>query len=264
MPVDYHVHAVGHKDRMHTAMEVKEFLEYGKKNGLKEIGFADHDKYKDLLNFDVYNLLMKEYPDINIRVGIEIDYFPGQENKIREIIAMYDFDYVIGSVHYLNTWMFDHPDYVQEYKKWQLDDLYEEYFRTVRQSINSGLFNIAGHLDLIKIFNYKIEEKKLLPMVTPILDDIKKQGMVMEINTSGLYRPVKEIYPSLEIIKMAVKKEVPLTISSDAHRAEDVGRANKLVVALLQDLGIEWVAGFSKGKMYKNFIRGGKMDYEHI
>lgn len=249
MTVDYHVHALGHGDRKHTLSELRPFIQKAEELGLKEIGFADHDIYLDDINFENYEQLKKEYSHINIRVGLEFEYLPQAVDEIRKVIQSHDLDYTIGSVHFLGDWNFDHPDYMDQYERWSMEDFYVEYFQTVLECIETGLFNIAGHIDLAKVFGYRIEQGKVLKLVEPVIDAIKLKGMAMEINVGGLYKPAKEIYPSMDIIKMAVKKGVPLTISSDAHRYEDVGRDNEMVVKILKDLGDKWVAGFYKGKM---------------
>jgi len=251
MPIDYHVHVVGHGDREHTKKEIIPFLEKAVEVGLKEIGFADHDFYLANLTFQHYKDLIEYFPQLKVRVGLEVDYYPDQENYLGDLLKSYEYDYVIGSVHNIGDWNFDHPDYIDEYRNWDPEVLYEEYFYILAKSINSGLFNITGHLDLIKVFNYRIEAGRLLSMVEPLLDLIKGRGMAVEINTNGLFKPVAELYPSLDIIKLAVEKKVPLTISSDAHRAEDVGRKNSMVVQLLRELGVTWVAGFSGKTMYQ-------------
>lgn len=251
MTVDYHVHSIGHGDREHTKNELKPFVEKAIQLGLKEIGFADHDWHLIDINMDNYRELANEYPQIKIKVGLEFEYFPNQIEKIRQIILGNNFDYTIGSVHFLGTWNFDHPDYIKEYENWTIDNFYNKYYETLYSCIETGLFNIAGHLDLVKVFNYRIDKQKALSLAIPVLEEIKKQEMVMEVNTAGLYKPVNEIYPSLDIIKLAIKKNIPLTISSDAHRFEDVGRNNSLIRDILKGFGVNWIAGFNKGLMYE-------------
>ncbi|WP_028307467.1 histidinol-phosphatase [Desulfitibacter alkalitolerans] len=249
MTVDYHVHSLGHGDRKHIISELRPFLDKAKTMGLKDIGFADHDRYLDNINFKNYEELSREYSHINIRVGLEFEYFPHLVYEMSRVIQRHNFDYTIGSVHFLGDWNFDHPDHMNQYKKWNVEDFYTKYFQTVLGCIETGLFNIAGHIDLAKVFNYRVEQTKVLKLIEPVLAEIKLQSMAMEINTGGLYKPVNEIYPSMDIIKMAVKRDIPLTISSDAHRFEDVGRNSGMVVEILKELGVKWVAGFNKGHM---------------
>ncbi len=251
MTVDYHIHSVGHGDRKHTRNELRPFIQKALELDLKEIGFADHDWHLSDLVLENYKELSKEYPQIKIRVGLEFEYLPDQVDKIKNIIRSHNFDYTIGSVHFLGDWNFDHPDYIDEYENWTTENFYIKYYETLLGCIETGLFNIAGHLDLVKVFNYRIDIQKALKLAIPVLDEIKSQEMVMEINTAGLYKPVKELYPSLDIIKLAVEKKIPLTISSDAHKFEDVGRDNTIIREILKDLGVKWVAGFNKGIMHE-------------
>ena len=130
MTVDYHVHSLGHGDRNHTLSELRPFIHKAAELGLKDIGFADHDIYLDHINFENYEQLKKEYNHLNIRVGLEFDYFPQSVDEIDKIIQEHDFDYTIGSVHFLGEWNFDHPDYMEQYKRWNLEDFYIEYFQS--------------------------------------------------------------------------------------------------------------------------------------
>lgn len=249
MTVDYHIHSLGHGDRKHILSELRPFIHKAEELKLRDIGFADHDRYLENINFKNYEQLKMEYSHLNIRVGLEFEYFPHLVDDMSRVIQMHSFDYTIGSVHFLGDWNFDHPDHMNQYAKWNVEDFYIKYFQTLLNCIETGLFNIAGHIDLAKVFNYRLEQSKVRKLAEPVLDAIKHQGMAMEINTGGLYKPANELYPSLDIIKIAVKVGIPLTISSDAHRYEDVGRDSWTVVKILKELGVKWVAGFNKGQM---------------
>ncbi len=246
MPVDYHIHSVAHGERSITFSELKPFVEKARKLGLKEIGFADHDWCLDKINFKEYFAIKKHYSDIKIRLGLELEYFPDKEAEIKKTIEKYNLDYTIGSVHFLGDWNFDHPDYMEEYKNWTLEKLYKCYYETLYKCASSGLFNILGHLDLIKVFNKKMDMNKTIELVEPVLKEVKNQNMALEINAAGLYKPIKEIYPAIELIKIAVDMGIPFTISSDAHNAKDVGRNNKMIVEILKSMNVFKVACFKK------------------
>ena len=158
MLVDYHIHALGHMDREHTLENLREYLEYARERNIKEIGFADHDRYLANLDFSLYKKVQALYPDINVRVGLEVDYFPGKEQELQKIVNSYDFDYLIGSVHYVDQWMFDASNQQENFSNWDIDELYKKYLSLVTGAAQTGLFFITGHLDLLKILAIDLEK----------------------------------------------------------------------------------------------------------
>ncbi len=244
MLVDYHIHPLGHQDRDITEENIREFLEEGKSKGLDEMGFSDHNRYYEEFDFDLIQEVAKDYKGLNVKRGIEMDYTLGKEEEIREFLEGFDLDYVIGSVHYLDDWMFDHPDYIDQYQDWNIDELYQEYFKQVEGAATSGLFQILGHLDLIKIFNFK-PEGDILDIVNSTLEVIAKEDIVIEINTNGLNKPVGEIYPSKEILKRAYQLGIKVTLGSDAHLARRVGENLVNVRDMLKEIGYKEIATFT-------------------
>ncbi len=246
--IDYHTHPLSHLEYevkpYHNKNILSNFIKKAKQKGIKEIGFSDHDEF--ITEFNWKNLFyIKEKSNINVKLGIEIDYINSKENKIKKIVNRYDFDYVIGSVHKVNNWPVDHPDYKNKYKEWDISALYIEYFNNIKKLVKSNLFDIIGHLDLIKIFNYKISEKKLDDIIDELLLIIKEHNIAIEINTNGLNKPVKEIYPSYKIINKIVEMNIPITFGSDAHRYERVGENIEMVYKKLKELGCNKIATFN-------------------
>ncbi|ACL69904.1 histidinol-phosphatase HisJ family protein [Halothermothrix orenii] len=250
--VDYHTHPYAHgEDNVkpaHNFDYLKKFLKMAKVAEVKEIGFSDHDRFIDEINWD--NLLkFKEKNKNNVKLGLEIDFSPDRIDDIKKIIKEYPLDYTIGSVHRIGDWEVDHPVYIEEYHKRDLITVYKQYFELVKEAASSGLFNIIGHIDLIKIFNIIPPGINMLEMVEPALEVIKKRGLAIEINTNGLNKPVNEIYPSLSIIKRIVKMGIPLTLGSDAHGPKRVGENLKLMGNLLLKNGCQRIATFTEKKM---------------
>ncbi|MCK8828450.1 histidinol-phosphatase HisJ family protein [Natroniella acetigena] len=245
MLVDYHIHPLGHQDRAMTAENLKEFMEEAINKGLAEIGFADHNRYYQQFDFALVQQVAKGYPELKVRTGIEMDYTPGEEVEINDFLEQFELDYVIGSIHYLDGWMFDHPDYKAEYQNWGLDELYQTYFNYIKQAAQSNLFDFLGHLDLIKIFNFK-PEGSVLDIVAPVLEVIAENDLAIEINTNGLNKPVGEFYPSKEILERAYQLEIPITLSSDAHIAQRVGENLIEVRDLLRGIGYREIATFKE------------------
>lgn len=249
MLVDYHVHAIGHGAREHTLENLGEYIQCALERNIKEIGFADHDRYLDDLNLDLYQELQKMYPQINIRVGLEIDYFPDKMEEIKKIRYSYPFDYCIGSVHYVGEWMFDADKFKERFKEWDIDELYNKYLSLVLGSAQTGLFPLIGHMDLLKIFGHR-PTRSMETTFGPYLKDLAKTGVVIELNTNGWYKPVGELYPSPQLIEMCFNANLPITLSSDAHQADQAGRDVDKALSIAKKAGYRKIATFAKGKVY--------------
>ena len=231
---DYHMHTplCGH-----ASGEPEEYAQQAVKAGLKEIGFSDHAPLlshkdpgvaMDISQLPLYLKMIEHvrtrFEDtLTIRVGIEADYMPDYEEQTRALLAQYPYDYVIGSVHFIAKWGFDDPIQLKEWDKKDVNDVYREHFKLIRQSALSGLFDILGHVDLVKKFDFH----PTVDMSDEIEENaraFKKSGVVIEINSSGLHKPAGEIYPSLDHLKAYRKAGVPITFGSDAHKPQQVGR----------------------------------------
>ncbi|OCL27603.1 histidinol phosphate phosphatase [Orenia metallireducens] len=247
MLVDYHTHILGHMDRSITEENIKEFLDEAVRKGISEIGFTDHNRYYEEFDFDLILKVAKDYPNLKVKKGIEMDYTPGEEKEIKDFLDQFDLDYAIGSIHFIGDWMFDHPDYTDEYDNWDIDDLYRKYFKRVEGAAKSGLFQLLGHLDLIKVFNFR-PASDVVELVTPTLEIIAKEDITIEINTNGMNKPAKEFYPGREILEKAYELGIKVTTSSDAHRADRVGENLDKVREMLLDIGYTEIATFENKK----------------
>jgi histidinol-phosphatase (PHP family) len=166
--------------------------------------------------------LKREFPDIAIKTGIEADYLPRLEKETERLLSAYDFDYVIGSVHFIDGWGFDDSRYIEGYKHKDLYELYARYFALVAGAAKTGLFDVIGHIDLIKKYNFK-PGRDIAPLVENAVSAIKDAGAAVEINTAGLRKPVGEIYPSDGVLALCSAAGVPITFGSDAHNPVEVG-----------------------------------------
>ncbi|NLL19850.1 MAG: histidinol-phosphatase HisJ family protein [Clostridia bacterium] len=245
---DCHTHPLGHEGGDYTIERLRPFVERGMAAGLKGLAFTDHEWYHRQIDAEVVERLREEYPSFKVLLGLEVDYKPGREEELREIIAEKPYDFVIGSVHHLGSWEFDHPDYRDKYNRWDINALFEEYFTVVAQAVETGLFQQVGHFDLIKVFGYRYQGE-LLEVVEPVLQKIKEQGMVVEVNTNGLNKPVQEAYPTREIIQRCLALDIPLTLSSDAHEPRQVGQYFNKIRPLLRSMGCRQLAHFEQKKM---------------
>lgn len=256
MPVDYHMHTPLCK---HATGEPEEYVLRAIERGIGEIGFSDHNPMPDWydpmsrmarVEFSRYEAMVRAVQRrfagrIAIRFGIEADFHPGTEDYVREFLASAPFDYAIGSVHYLGDWPFDHPDAVEGFLRRDIDSIYEEYYGLVIRMADTGLYDIAGHLDLPKKFGHR-PRSDMMPAVRRALIAIRDAGMCFEVNTSGLRKPVREIYPSADIVRLAAKLGVPVTLGSDAHEARHVGEDFDRALTLLREAGYREVMRFEE------------------
>ena len=238
----------------------EEYTRVAKNRGLSEIGFSDHFAVKKASKIDYsmdYEELKKYVAAIQklkgsigfpIKLGLEMDFFPGLEKRIDKILKSYAFDYVIGSVHFIKEWPVDDPLSIPDYKKSDVNKLYEEYFNLVKQAIESRLFDTIGHIDLIKIFGFK-PKNDITNLLENVADALKENKVCVEVNTRGLSKPCKEIYPSEKLLKICFDKGVKVTLGSDAHNTEEVGRYFDNAIKLLKEIGYEKIARFTKREM---------------
>lgn len=246
--VDYHTHTIlsDGKD------SYEEMIRVAIAKGLDEIGFSEHVCLKPVdwaislidipvMTEQILDLKLKYKGQIKIRYGVEIDYFPGREAELKEIIDSIPVDYVIGSVHFIGDWNFDTDESL--YGKWPNDQLYLSYFELIQKAAESGLFDIIGHLDIIKKFRIYPESNQD-KLFEDTIKSIKKCNLVVELNTGGIDRPCKEFTPGPKLLEMCFRHQVPVTLSSDAHEAAQIARHYGSAVDLLTHIGFQEIARF--------------------
>lgn len=233
MPLpDYHLHTPLCK---HARGEPVEYRLHAKHIGLLEICFTDHVPAPDGYDPD-HRMALEEFPVYQrqilslhngqapeVLMGIEADYYEGCTGFLQQWLPVQMFDYVLGSVHFIDDWGFDNPGERQIWDSVDVTATWQHYFGSIRKMIGTGLFDAIGHLDLPKKFGYRPVDRDLREMVCPVLDDMARAGMGMEVNTSGLRKPVGEIYPSLLILTLARERDIPICFGSDAHLPSEVG-----------------------------------------
>lgn len=246
--VDYHTHPYSHGESKCNKEHLQKFIDTAVKNGIRELGFSDHDQFSEEIDWELLDTIISS-SSIPVKKALEFDYIPGREEEIRRKIECYKLDYAIGSVHFIDGWGFDNPSYKEEYEKRDIDQVYLRYYELLNEAIRSNLFNIIAHFDLIKIFNYLPVKIDLVSIIKPILKEIKKFELVLEINTNGLNKPVMEIYPAKFILEEAFQQKIPITFASDAHSPERVGENIALYAAYVKNIGYRELVTFTAGKM---------------
>ena len=244
---DYHMHTplCGH-----ATGEPEEYVKQAIKVGLKEIGFSDHAPMvhkpmpgitMSLKQLPIYNAMIEDVrkrfaSQINIKIALESDFLPGYESKTKDIIDSYPYDYIIGSVHFIDDWAFDDPASREYWKKYDVNDVYVKYYGLLRKSAKTGFFQIIGHCDLPKKFGAK-PTIDLTDEIKATAKVFKDAGVAIEINTAGVRKPCAEMYPSPSCLKIYHDAGVPLTFGSDAHDPVNVGNNFEDAVALAKSVG---------------------------
>ena len=251
MRIDLHNHTTRCN---HAKGSMRSYVERAIELGINIYGFSEHapmdfdEQYRlkfeemDAYVNDVHSLQQEYKDNIKILLGYEVDYLKGHIDK-RVINAKVD--YLIGSVHFLGTWGFDNPEFNDEYAKRNLDDVWQEYFRNIEAMAQTGYFDIVGHFDLIKVFNF-LPKKDIRSLATPALKAIKKADMVLELNSAGLRKPCKEVYPSQSLLEVAYELDIPITFSSDAHAIGQVGFKYDEVTKLAKKVGYSKAVTFEQ------------------
>jgi histidinol-phosphatase (PHP family) len=162
------------------------------------------------------------------------------------LLRTYPFDYVIGSVHFLDGWGFDDPSRVGEFEERDVDDIYRAYYAHLEEAAGWGVFTMLGHLDLVKKFGHR-PVGSLEPEIERVAERMARHGVVAEVNTSGLHKPVAEIYPSAQILAVLRRSGVAVTFGSDAHTPAEVGRDLAAAVHAVSVAGFQSYAHLAPG-----------------
>jgi histidinol-phosphatase (PHP family) len=257
---DYHIHTARCG---HAVGRMEEYVAHARRQGLPEIGFSDHlylywlplggrdpelamgEHELDEYVGDVLRL-RRDNPDLTIRLAIEADYILGHEAELRDILTRYPWDYVLGSVHFIDAWGFDDERYLPTFEQWDLDELYGRYFDLVLRAAETGLFDSMSHPDLVKKFGHRPSSGfNLAHLYERIAACFKRAGVCVEVNTAGLRKPCAEIYPTLELLRACKRAGVPTTLGSDAHQPDQVGLAFDQGIAHLRNAGYDSITAFA-------------------
>lgn len=247
LPPDYHMHTPLCR---HASGDPVDYARRAAALGFTEIGFSDHspmarDDFDDWRMFDrqlgeyvaQVRRAQREFPQLTIRLALEVDYLPGQEEWIRDLATRHPWDYFIGSVHYVSEdWAIDSPFQLSKWKERDPFEVWSVYFDRLTRAAETGLFEIIGHADLPKKFGHR-PTQDCTPLYERFLTAAKKNNCAIELNTAGLRKECQEIYPSRRILELAFQKGVPITFGSDAHQPEEVGMNFPEAIQLARSVG---------------------------
>ncbi len=257
MIVDYHTH---NRLCRHAQGDLEEYIQAAVRLGLDEIACSDHAPLPD--NYDphhrmtveefyasyapmVSELVEKYGKKIRIKRAIEVDHLSWTTEWNKKFIAENDFDFVLGSVHFVGPQGHEKALFGPEYGRDDLESINEGYYLAIADSAKSGMFDVVSHCDIVKKFG-AFSSKRVDELIQEAMSQIKQAGMCIEINTSGLRKAEKAVYPGERILSVARDLHVPLTIGSDAHTPEDVGRDFDIAVDLVEKYGGGRISLFDK------------------
>src|SRR6266542_2286336 len=239
---------------------VERFVEKAGERGVDEIGFTEHVYYfrqtRDLWShpyqlercvsdLDAYvdAVVEAKRRGLPVKLGLEVDYVPGSERDMSDILSPYPWDYLLGSVHWIEGHAVD-----AEPGLWAhipVAEVWRRYFIALRGAARSGLFDVLSHPDLVKIFGRRPGDEHVLLHHEETADAIEAAGNVaVEVSTAGLRKPVGELYPDPELLAACKARGIPVTTASDAHVPGDVGRDFDRALELLRGAGYETVTVF--------------------
>ncbi len=253
---DYHTHPQGHRVQRYTPALLQPWVDSARKFGLTDIAFTDHDRYHTGIDFDEIDHLRERNPDLKLRAGIELDNDPIHSSAGRKWIEKHwdKLDFVLGSVHFLGRGdqMFDSvPDGAEQFEGHDVDAIYADYFRRVREMAATGLVDCLAHLDLVKIHGHR-PGAEIGAIVSETLDFIRARNLAIELSTAGWRKPVNELYPGDRIIELAIEKGIPFTTASDAHSHAQLGDNYPRLAQKMASCGIRGVCTFDK---HQRFMR---------
>jgi histidinol-phosphatase (PHP family) len=256
--VDYHMHLRNPREEIaHDTSAVGPFVEAARAAGVDEIGFTEHAYYfkqtrslwtvpyqleRCVYDLDAYVDAVLEARDrgLPVKLGLEVDYVPGREEETRALLAPYPWDYLLGSVHFIDGLGVDgEPRLLDEVG---VEETWRKYFEMLALAARSGLFDSLSHPDLVKIFGARADAFDYAAVVAAIADS----GVAVEVSTAGLRKPVRELYPHPDLLGACREQAVPVTTGSDAHKPDLVGRDFDRARDLLSAAGYETVTVFDE------------------
>lgn len=245
MLVDYHVHVQSHGEYPFSHNRLRDFAAVAANQGISVLGLADHDWLVDGIHCEAVAAVRRDYPGLEISQGLEVEFIPGCEPKVRRLLRTRAFDYLLGSVHSVDGFAFDILSNRRLYGIWAPDMLYRRYYQLLLLAVQSGLFDILAHLDVIKVFGCRARTDQAAVLL-PVLAAIRRSGSVVEINSTGWHKPVGEQYPESWILEACWQSGIPITLSSDAHEPDQVGRDLCRARELAWQIGYRQVAVFRR------------------
>lgn len=203
-------------------------------------GGADLDGY-------VGALLDAQGRGLPILIGLEVDHLPGTTEAMARVLAEYPFDVLLGSVHWLDDWLFDAygtPAFAQRWRERHVDDVYRDYVDAVTDLIETGMVDVLAHVDVIKVAGHRPDQPE--HHEDRLFDAIVEGDVAVEFSSAGLRKEAGETYPSTRLLRRLVNARVPITTASDAHNVHQLAQDFDQLRTSLHELGITDLATFHR------------------
>lgn len=267
MLTDYHVHlrpdgAGTLAEQYFTAANAERYREAASEHGIAELGVSEHVyRFRQALDvwqhpfwrenahddIDAYCAFVRGETDL--RLGVEADYVPGREDRMASLLDAREWDYVIGSVHFVGDQAVDHADWDVWATTFESPEkVWRRYFEMLAEAARSGLFDILAHPDLVKVWGAERPwpEGDLRRFYELAIEAIAESGVAVEVSTAGLRKPVGERYPAPAFLAMCLEAGCPIALSSDAHLPEHVGYEYDSTVEWLAEQGVRELCVFER------------------
>jgi histidinol-phosphatase (PHP family) len=262
---DYHLHLRPDEDgttaeRYFTTENADRYLEAAAAAGIAELGVSEHiHRFTQSLELWDHPFWREQATDdidaycefvrgTELRLGIEMDFVPGAEDRTANLLEARDFDYVVGSVHFIGDDAVDHEGFDIWEGTGDPDRVWSRYFETLAAAARSGLFDILAHPDLVKVWGRgrPLPDRDPRAHYEPAVEAIAETGVAVEVSTAGLRKPVGELYPAPAFAEMCVEAGAAFALSSDAHLPEHVGYGYDAALEFLDGLGVSEICVFER------------------
>lgn len=280
MIVDYHMHlrgplAAGSEPLVHRLDVLQRFVERAAERGVDEIAFTEHVYYFEqtreiwalpyqldrcTFDLDAYCDVIVEAKNrgLPVKLGLEVDYVGERQARLQELLRGYPWDILLGSVHWIDELSIDAsidaPDGVWPVQP--VEEVWRSYFEALTELAHSDSIDVLAHPDLVKIFGLKPPRPVAELLYRDAAAAIAKADVAIEVSTAGLRKPVEELYPDPYFLTECLRRNVPVTLASDAHQPELVGEDYERALDLLRDTGVREVAVFDGRKRRLELLRG--------
>ncbi|MDH3731421.1 MAG: histidinol-phosphatase HisJ family protein [Acidimicrobiia bacterium] len=284
---DYHVHlhehgpyrGVGVAPGEYPDGHIEAYVETALSQGVEEVGFTEHlyrcvesepvlgefwqdppvawvgEQTRDFvledrtLSLDGYvdAVLGSKGAGLPVLLGLEVDFFPETIDAVLDLLAPYPWDFLIGSVHWIGAWSVDHSRAVAEFERRGVDQAYRDYFELETALAGSGTVDVLAHVDVVKKFGHRPSQEPI-DSYRAVAAAAASSGTAVELNSNGLNVPVAEIYPAPAFLAEFFAAGVPITLGSDAHKPDEVGRGRAASIELARGVGYSERVRFAERK----------------
>jgi histidinol-phosphatase (PHP family) len=266
MIVDYHMHlrgpANGREGPVELTVEaVERFVEQARERGVDEIAFTEHMYYfrqaepflshpyhRGRVGHDLDDycaaVLEAKSENLPVKLGLEVEWLPGREGELGDLLRPYPWDFLLGSVHLVDGRAVDMESESGLWDRLPVEEVWRRYFAELAALARSGLVDVLAHPDLVKIFGRRPAPEEVEACHAAAATAFAESGVAVEVSTAGLRKPVGELYPDLGFLTLCRDRGVGATLASDAHVVHDVARDFEAGLDHLRSAGYETVTVF--------------------